>query len=99
MALSDCEKCWDTPCECGNYIGVSIPTAAHEDFSPLGTLAAMRSAGYYHGPNEVAYGDYSPNRYAIPVRNPQRCEPLGPVRGSLGLWRWAGRVSWRKQAA
>jgi hypothetical protein len=42
MSLSDCAKCWDTPCECGNegYLVLYLPegrdhTLSREEFNKL----------------------------------------------------------------
>lgn len=37
MALSDCEKCWDTPCECGNY-GYMVIRTKPENYKRLQDL-------------------------------------------------------------
>lgn len=37
MSLSDCEKCWDTPCECGNY-GYMVVRAKPENYKRLQDL-------------------------------------------------------------
>src|SRR6476661_5482242 len=38
MSLSDCEKCWDTPCECGNYVYMVLRTSTPEEYKRLQEL-------------------------------------------------------------
>ena len=34
MALSDCHRCWDTPCECGEH-GYMVIRASQENYKRL----------------------------------------------------------------
>lgn len=46
MALSDCERCWDTPCECGfeGYIAVYAPQELRQKLRdlPRGEFSRIR---------------------------------------------------------
>ena len=46
-----------------------------------------------HGHNweqELAFDDYSPNRYAWHFEQAETIEPVLPMKGSLGLWEYMG---------
>ncbi len=53
MGMSDCEKCWDTPCSCGwdGYISVFLPVhqlraLSYEDREALRALLVQQGLAY-----------------------------------------------------
>jgi hypothetical protein len=38
-------------------------------------------------PDELAYGDYTPGRYAWILKDVKQIDPV-PAKGHLGLWNW-----------
>jgi hypothetical protein len=51
-------------------------------------ITSPEAIGYVLGVNEVAFGDWTPGRYAWLLANVRPlAEPI-PARGAQGLWRW-----------
>lgn len=43
-------------------------------------------------PDEYAFGDFTPGRYAWVMMNPVLFESPIPARGKQGLWNWEGEI-------
>jgi hypothetical protein len=51
-------------------------------------ITSPEAFGYVLGANEIAFGDWTPGRYAWLLANVRPlAEPI-PARGAQGLWRW-----------
>jgi hypothetical protein len=65
--------------------GAVIATAELVD---VGRITSPEAFAYVLGANEIAFGDWTPGRYAWFLHNFQPlAEPI-PARGALGLWQW-----------
>jgi activating signal cointegrator 1 len=53
-------------------------------------LQNLEIAPYLNWEQEMAFDDYSPNRYAWHLEEAEKLEAVLPMKGSLGLWEYNG---------
>jgi hypothetical protein len=51
-------------------------------------ITSLEAIGYVLGANEVAFGDWTPSRYAWLLGSVRPLAKPVPARGAQGLWRW-----------
>ena len=77
-------------------LGVILAIARIIEYVPTETIVAankkrgsnsrLRLGDFKCGPSEIAFGDYSPNRYGWLLANLHRLVVPVPCKGALGLW-------------
>ncbi|ALS27177.1 PUA-like domain-containing protein [Paenibacillus sp. 32O-W] len=78
IAIADLVECWPVRAHIGKEVHLFFPRSGRSRF--------LDKEG-----TEVAFGDFTPGRYAWELANVQCIEPV-PVKGQQGLWNWEGNV-------
>lgn len=88
------------PAEIDSWIGGTLARHGYGDLRrlPLGAVLCvvrlvdvLPTEQVWHEVSwqEIAFGDYSPGRYAWQLEFVERFEPPIPARGAQGLWTWS----------
>jgi hypothetical protein len=54
----------------------------------VGRISSPEAFGYVLGAHEIAFGDWTPGRYAWLLANVRPLAEPVPARGAQGLWHW-----------